>query len=160
MPVLLPARPVRGRKKRVLIVDDSSQVRSSLARVIGSEGFVVLLASNGREAIEILFVQDIDLVLMDLAMPELNGWQALQQLSEKLQRVPVIVMTGQPHQRQWVERLGARALLEKPFEPDDMLALVRQVLAPPNPAAAERAFVWRPAFPGGQTSARNWGINE
>lgn len=165
IPVLAQAHAPRLRKKRVLIVDDSPQIRSSLARVIGGEGYVPLLASNGREAIEILFTQDIDLVLMDLAMPELNGWEALQQLSEKLRHIPVIVMTGHTHQRQWVERFGARALLEKPFEPELMIETVHQVLGDKGHHTewelhSEHRFIWKPAQPARENTDPNWGTNE
>jgi DNA-binding NtrC family response regulator len=152
-------------KKRVLIVDDSPQVRSSLARVMVAEGYLPLLASNGREAIDILFTQEVDLVLMDLAMPELNGWQALQQLSEKLHQLPVIVMTGHTHQRQWVERFGARALLEKPFEPALMVEVVHQILGDRThhtdwEMRPESRFLWKPAQPLRDNTNPDWGINE
>lgn len=153
-------------KKRILVVDDSEQIRQSLERLLRSENYDVLLATNGQEALAMIECKAVDLILLDLAMPGLSGWETLRRLSDFSPPVPVVVMTGHAQQRTWVESLGARALFEKPLDPAGILQTIHEVLRDQSPSnewelAPENRFRWHPGRAIQDSAAkRNWGINE
>lgn len=99
----------------VLIVDDDSLVRGSLAAVLESEGYVVDEASDGREAVARAVARAPDLVLLDLNMPRWDGWTAFSQLDRVTPLLPVIVITARPNQYDKAVRLGVDAFMEKPL---------------------------------------------
>jgi len=101
--------------KRVLIADDDSLVRGSLASVLESEGFVVDEAQNGIKAVTRAIEQSPDLVLLDLNMPHWDGWTAFSQLNRVIPLLPVIVITARPNQYEKAVRLGVDAFMEKPL---------------------------------------------
>lgn len=111
----------------VLVIDDDSGIRDSLAEVLEVEGFSVACASNGAEGLERLRARRPGLVVVDLLMPVMNGYQFISALRDDpaTSQLPVVLMTGA------TPRAGhplptADALLPKPFELDDLLALVRR----------------------------------
>ena len=101
--------------KRVLIAEDDSVVRGSLAAVLESEGYVVDEAHNGIEAVARAIEHLPDLVLLDLNMPRWDGWTAFSQLDRVTPLLPVIVITARPNQYEKAVRLGADAFMEKPL---------------------------------------------
>src|SRR5258706_7963882 len=101
--------------KRVLIADDDSLVRGSLAAVLESEGFVVDEAENGIKAVTRAIEHSPDLVLLDLNMPHWDGWTAFSQLDRVTPLLRVIVITARPHQYEKAVRLGVDAFMEKPL---------------------------------------------
>ena len=126
MPDEQPAR------KRLLLVDDLPSIRDSLSRLLRRQGYHVALAENGREAIERVSAERFDLVLLDLSMPELNGWEALKRIVALKPGLPVVITTAHPHQRSWVEPSGAWALLEKPLEIPLLLGTIRELTHEPH----------------------------
>jgi CheY-like chemotaxis protein len=104
------------RLKRVLIADDDAIVRGSLAAVLESEGFDVDEAQDGIEAVAYATVDVPDLVLLDLNMPNMDGWTAFRKLQRVCRFVPVIVITARPHQFAEAVRLGVDAFMEKPLD--------------------------------------------
>ena len=98
-------------RKRLLLADDLPFIRDSLSRLLRRQGYHVALAENGREAIQRVATERFDLVLLDLSMPEMNGWEALKRIAELKPELPVVIMTAHSHQRPWVEPTGAWALL-------------------------------------------------
>ena len=100
---------------RILIVDDDSLVRGSLAAVLESEGFVVDEAPNGIEAVTRAIERVPDLVLLDLNLPHWDGWTAFTKLERVRPLVPVIVITARPNQYNEAVRLGVDAFMEKPL---------------------------------------------
>ena len=104
-----------ARHNHVLIVDDDSQVRGSLAAVLKSEGFEVEEAADGAEAVACATDHAPDLVLLDLNMPRMDGWTAFTQLDRVRPLVPVIVITARPNQYEQAVRLGVDAFMEKPL---------------------------------------------
>ena len=101
--------------KRVLIADDDSLVRGSLAAVLESEGFVVDEAHNGIEAVTRAIEHPPHLVLLDLNMPHWDGWTAFSRLDKVTPLLPVIVITARPNQFDKAVRLGVDAFMEKPL---------------------------------------------
>src|SRR4051812_27621707 len=116
---------------QILLVDDDLSVRQSVARVLRSEGFRVVPASDGREAVSVVETEQIDLVLLDLNMPEQNGWETLQQLSLKVPAVPIIIITARGNQLFQALAAGAAALMEKPLDFPRLLQTARDLLAEP-----------------------------
>jgi signal transduction histidine kinase len=112
------ARPLVG---RILVVDDNAVNRSMLAEHVTHLGHTVAAAENGRQALERLREEPFDLVLMDVLMPEVNGFEALRQMrtDERLARVPVIMVSGLDELASVVQGIeeGAEDYLSKPFDP-------------------------------------------
>lgn len=113
-----------GVRTCILIADDDSLVRGSLAAVLESEGYVVDEARNGNEAVCHAIEHSPDLVLLDLNMPHWDGWTAFSQLDRVTPLVPVIVITARPNQYDKAVRLGVDAFMEKPL---DIPILVRAI---------------------------------
>src|SRR5260221_5581468 len=113
-PMLTP-EPSTVSPKRVLIADDDSFVRGSLAAVLESEGFVVDEAHNGIEAVTRAIEHPPHLVLLDLNMPHWDGWTAFSRLDKVTPLLPVIVITARPNQYDKAVRLGVDAFMEKPL---------------------------------------------
>jgi DNA-binding response OmpR family regulator len=119
-------------KKRILIADDDPAVLISLARVLESEEYEVIPARTGRQAVSQVLAEEPHLVLLDLNMPEKDGWEAFE-LMEKLNPfLPVIVITARPNQYDLAVRLGIDAFMEKPLDLPLLLATVKQLLAEPE----------------------------
>ena len=95
-PVLsAPAPTARG--QRILLADDDPGVRGSLSDVLVFEGYVVIPANDGQQALELVASEAIDLVLLDLNMPRKNGWDTFEQLTREHPFLPVIIVTARPN---------------------------------------------------------------
>src|SRR6185369_6230700 len=114
----------------VLIVDDDAGVREAL-RFALDEHFTVLDAPHGRSALGIVRAERVDLVLLDILMPEVDGLEILQELKALDPDLPVIMMTAVKTVRTTVAamKLGAADYVTKPFQEDELLASIRQALA-------------------------------
>jgi CheY-like chemotaxis protein len=133
--------------KRILVADDDNMVRDALAEVLEFEGYVVDKARNGLEAVSHAVKHPPDLVLLDLNMPQWDGWTAFSQLDRVAPLLPVIVITARPNQYDKAVRLGVDAFMEKPL---DVPALVQAIarLLKEDPArrvqrVTDREFVTR-----------------
>ncbi len=114
-------------RKRVLVIDDDLPLRGMLAAALRQHGFQVLLAGDGEEGQRALTIHHPDVILLDLAMPNVNGWDFLQRLQETghLGRVPIIVVSA--HLRvepQAILQMGVSAILPKPFNLRDLIDLI------------------------------------
>ena len=123
-----PARTVR---QRILLVDDDAGVRGSLHDVLVEEGYEVIPANDGQQALELIATSSIDLVLLDLNMPRKNGWDTFERISADHPLVPVIVITARPHQLFTAVSAGVGALLEKPLDISVLLQTIARLLAEP-----------------------------
>lgn len=110
---------------RILIADDEKDIRSVLALYLEDAGYEVVEAADGAEALRVLETQDIDLCLLDIMMPELDGYQVLKRVRED-DDVPVIVVSakGQDSEKILGLNLGADDYLVKPFNPLEAVARV------------------------------------
>lgn len=113
--------------KRVLIVDDDALVRASLAAVLNGEGYEVYGAADGFAAIQSALDHQPDLVLLDLNMPNMDGWTAFVKLESARPLIPVIVLTARPHQYPNAVRLGVDAFMEKPLNIPVLLRAIRKL---------------------------------
>lgn len=114
---------------RVLIVDDELDMRELLHELLTRAGYEVVPATNGREALRELFESRPDLVVLDVRMPELDGWATLERIRE-LSNVPVLMLTAQASELEKVRGLqgGADDYLGKPFGRQELVARVGALL--------------------------------
>jgi len=117
-------------KKIIVVADDQPGVRSLLSEVLRKEGFALLEAGSGEEAIEIMAQQPVDLIFLDVKMPRLDGVSALQKILEQPHSPPVVMMTaqGQDDLKKRVMGMGAAAYLEKPFDIGVIMQIIEQLV--------------------------------
>lgn len=117
-------------KTKVLLVDDDPSVLSALTGVLESEGYDVRHAVNGYEALVAFHtLPDIGIVLLDLSMPVLGGWDAFERFTATNPRLPIIIITARPDQQTMAEAAGAGALMEKPLDIPVLLETMQKLLA-------------------------------
>lgn len=119
-------------RKRILVIDDDLPLRGMLAAALRQAGFQVLLAGDGAEGHRALTIHRPDVIVLDLAMPNVNGWDFLQKLKETgyLGALPIIVLSA--HLRvepQAILQMGVSAILPKPFNLPELIDLIEH-LAP------------------------------
>lgn len=125
-----PSSPGSSRPgKRILLVDDDPTVRDSLNDVLVSEGYFVIPAENGQQALDFAVGLPVDLVLLDLNMPVKNGWDTFEQLTREHPLLPIIIATARPNQLFTALSAGAGALLEKPMDIPTLLQTMEKLLA-------------------------------
>jgi two-component system copper resistance phosphate regulon response regulator CusR len=115
---------------RVLVVEDEAKVASFIARGLGEAGYTVDVASQGPEALEEATVNDYDLILLDVMLPGIDGWEVLSQYREGGGNSPVMMLTARNAVEDKVRGLdsGADDYLTKPFALTELLARVRALL--------------------------------
>jgi DNA-binding response OmpR family regulator len=118
--------------KKVLVVDDDAPVRESLKKVVLAAGYDVTLAAGGLEGALRLDSESIDLVLLDLNLPEHSGWDVFEQLTTRHPSVPVIIITGMSDQYRTALAAGVDAMFEKPVEVPALLKTMADLLAETN----------------------------
>ena len=128
--------------KRILLVDDDPTVRGSLNNVLVDEGYSVIPAENGQQALDLANQLPVDLVLLDLNMPVKNGWDTFERLTAEHPLIPIIIVTARPNQLFTALSAGAGALLEKPMDIPTLLRTMEKLLAEP-PSSAWRAWSGR-----------------
>ena len=113
----------------VLVVDDDGDVRALVVELLTRSGYDVSEAPNGREALKLVYEQRPDLVLLDISMPELDGWATLERIRE-LSDVPVLMLSALGAELEKVRalRAGADDYVTKPFGRQELLARVESVL--------------------------------
>jgi DNA-binding response OmpR family regulator len=124
--------------KRILLADDDASVREMLGRVLESEHYKVILAKDGNEAAAKSVSGEPDLVLLDLNMPDRDGWSAFRFMNAAHPLRPVIVITARPNQYPQADQLGVDALMEKPLNLALLLRTIRSLLSEPEPQRARR----------------------
>ena len=111
-------------KSLILVVDDDPDCRETLADLLSNEGYSVVCAENGREALDYLSGSKPSLIILDLMMPAMSGWEfrARQKLDPNLESLPVVVTTASG----LVQDIEADAILHKPIDVGVLLDIVRQ----------------------------------
>jgi DNA-binding response OmpR family regulator len=116
-------------RKTILLADDDASIRTMVGRLLEAEDYHVLFAKNGREAARLFRTDPPDLVLLDLNMPEKDGWEAFEEMCEVNPMLPVIIITASPYEYERAVQLGADALMEKPLNLALLLQTIRELLA-------------------------------
>jgi len=117
---------------RILVVDDSPLETHQFINALAGQGHQVLTATSGRDGIELASSEQPDVILMDVVMPGINGFQATRQLTrtQSTSHIPVIIVStkGLPADRVWGERQGARGYLTKPVDDRTLIKAVNDAL--------------------------------
>lgn len=115
-------------KFKILVVDDEEGIRDLIMEYIGKEEFDAKEASNGIEAIELVTSSKFDIVVLDVMMPEMDGWTFMKEI-RKISDIPVIMLTarGEEYDRLLGFELGVDDYMQKPFSPKELLARIRAV---------------------------------
>ena len=125
------AGDARAMPRRILVVDDDPEIRSLTRLVLEGEGYLVDEAADGEAAVARALAGDLDLVLLDVNMPKMSGWETLRVLKADpfLAAVPVVMFTIKAEVRDKVHGLqdGALDYITKPFQVDELAARVRRI---------------------------------
>jgi two-component system, cell cycle sensor histidine kinase and response regulator CckA len=115
---------------KILIVDDERRMCESLKDLLSAHGYEVKTCCNGQNALECLAGNTVDLVLLDIGMEEMDGFQVMERMAQQHLDIPVIIMTGDASTGSAVEALrrGAYDYLRKPFEPEELFISVKNAL--------------------------------
>jgi chemosensory pili system protein ChpA (sensor histidine kinase/response regulator) len=123
--VLVKKKKVRGRAPKALIVDDSVSVRKFVSSVLEKNKYATVLTEDGPDALEKLRKEKFDIIITDLEMPKMHGFDLIQEIRsyKKYQSIPIVILTGRAgkkHKDKGKE-LGANAYITKPFKENDLL---------------------------------------
>ncbi len=128
--------------KRILVVDDQQEILDITSTVLKSAGYEVTTLTSGYEALDLLGSERYHLVLLDINMPEMDGWEVLRliRVDENLVRLPVVMFSvkGEMHDKIQSMQEGAVDYITKPFIVDDLLSRVRRILEPGEDRAVVR----------------------
>jgi twitching motility two-component system response regulator PilH len=118
---------------RILIVDDSPSQLMGMMRIVEKLGHVGLSAEDGAAGVEAAKVEKPDLILMDVVMPNLNGFQATRAISKEptTAHIPIVLVTtkDQETDKVWGMRQGAKAYITKPFTENQLVEVINQLLS-------------------------------
>jgi DNA-binding response OmpR family regulator len=117
---------------KILITEDEHELRQILKESMEKAGYEVVTASNGREAVECVNVEAPDVVLMDVMMPEMNGFEALRKIKENpaTAHIPVVMLTGLDDDANTTKgwKMGTSLYLKKPFVPGQLISYIKLIL--------------------------------
>jgi DNA-binding response OmpR family regulator len=134
-------------KPKLLVIDDDQELCAMLVEYLGPEGFVTSTAASGSAGLEELARSSVDLVILDVMLPQLSGFEVLRRI-RAVSRIPVIMLTarGEEVDRVVGLEMGADDYLPKPFSPRELVARIRAVLrrVPGEGAGAGGLIVWGP----------------
>lgn len=118
-----------NRAKKILIVDDDTNICELLRLYIEKDGFETVIANNGKQAIRLFEKENPDLVMLDIMLPELDGWQVCREI-RKTSEVPIIMLTakGEVFDKVLGLELGADDYVVKPFEAKEIVARIHAVM--------------------------------
>ncbi len=118
--------------RKILVIEDEAGLRANVARFLKAEGYEVLTAENGASGVDIAVKQMPDLIVCDIAMPEMDGFGVLFSLRENVttSNIPFIFLTAstRTYDRNWGVDLGANDYITKPFKLEQLLGAIRKRL--------------------------------
>ncbi len=125
-------RVVKNRQAKIMIVDDSNSVRNFVGSILERNNFVTIKAVNGADALEKLESERVDLIITDLEMPKMHGFDLISHIREqnRYAQLPIIILTGRAgmKHRTTGEELGANAFIVKPFKENDLLSSISEFI--------------------------------
>ena len=122
-------------------MDDDTSMRESAARVLEEQDYDVIVTATGREAVSVFLAGSPDLVLLDLNMPDEDGWEIFRTMHRLWPFVPVIIITARPHQAEQAANSGADALMEKPLDFPVLLNAIKNLLSEPERQRLRRGAI-------------------
>jgi DNA-binding NtrC family response regulator len=120
-----------AKKRSILVVDDEDSLRTVLSSELINEGYEVRTASDGDVAIQEMGKASFDLVLLDIKMPRMNGFEVLKHIKENFGKTKVVMLTGFADLKNAIEskKLGADDFVSKPYDLVDLLTTIERVLS-------------------------------
>jgi two-component system cell cycle response regulator DivK len=132
----------RPNRPRVLLVDDYPDAREMYTEYLEFSGFEVVAASNGKEALQRAVDAAPDIILMDLSLPVMDGWEATRRLKadRRTASIPVVALTGHAlaGTSEGAKKAGCDAFVTKPCLPEDLVREIRKILAGRPPSSTKR----------------------
>lgn len=119
-----------ARHDTVLVVDDDTSILDTVSSILSGEGYDVVSASTGQEALDAVARTKPLLILLDMRMPIMDGWEVARSIRERGIKVPIVVMTAAESAKRWAEEVGAEGYLAKPFGLDELLDTVERFRSP------------------------------
>ena len=111
----------------VLVVDDDPDLLEVVRRILDMSGYEVRCATNGLEAIDAIAQKKPTVVLLDMLMPVMDGWQCVRELRARYgHEIPIVIVTAAEHARARAAQVGITDVLPKPFDMDDLLRVVER----------------------------------
>ena len=136
----MSSKPV---KPRVLLVDDYPDAREMYSEYLQFSGFDVIEAANGMEALKSAVERAPDIILMDLSLPVMDGWEATRRLKadDRTKRIPVVALTGHALAgiSEGARKAGCDAFVTKPCLPEDLVKEIRKILDEPTMKKGRRS---------------------
>ncbi|MFZ3062847.1 MAG: response regulator transcription factor [Actinomycetota bacterium] len=128
--------------RKILVIDDEPQIIEVLTSYLKKDGFRVIAAADGTKALQIAEREEPDLILLDLMLPDIDGYEVCRAL-RKRSNVPIVMLTARDEETDKIVglELGADDYITKPFSPREVLARVRAVLRRAEPGALEEATI-------------------
>jgi two-component system, chemotaxis family, chemotaxis protein CheY len=118
--------------KTILVVDDSQSLRNLVKLILENEGFRILLAENGKEALEKMTSNEIQLLVTDLHMPVMDGMELVRNVrkSEAYRYIPILILTTETNSQIKIKakELGATGWITKPFDNEKLIKVIKRVL--------------------------------
>ena len=115
-------------KYRILVVDDDESIRSTMHAILEAEGYIVDIASSGKEAVQKTRQNKYNVALLDIRLPDMEGVELLELMNDGVPRIRKIMVTGYPSIQNSVAAVNKRAdaYLIKPVDPDNLLAIIKE----------------------------------
>lgn len=128
--------------KTILVIEDSPTIMAMKRSILEGAGFDTIAASDGIEGIQRVWEEKPDLILLDIRLPDMNGYQVCRLLKsdDTYRDIPIVMATASETEKKdefWGVQTGADAYLVEPFEPDDLLAIVRRLIGSERSGQAE-----------------------
>jgi two-component system, response regulator, stage 0 sporulation protein F len=114
--------------KKILVADDEMSIRLLYSEELREEGYEVFTASNGKEALEVVDKESLDLIILDIKMPEMSGIEVLRQIKEKYPNLPVLLSSAYSEYKQDFGTWASEEYLVKSSDLEDLKAAVRKHL--------------------------------
>ncbi|MDF2670959.1 MAG: transcriptional regulator [Paenibacillus sp.] len=123
-------REVNVLRDKIMVIDDDAKITSMLKRSLAFEGYAVSTAANGSEGLKLLLLEEPNVIILDVMMPQLDGWEVCRRIRESGSDVPILMLTAKDEVSDRVKGLdlGADDYLVKPFALEELLARVRSLL--------------------------------
>jgi len=122
-------------KKHVLVIDDQDMIRDVIKNVLSQSGYTVVGAANGAAGLKVLEMQQVDLVITDILMPEMEGIETIIEVRKSHPEIKIMAISGGGRSQNFqplriAGKIGADITLAKPFEAEDLLSAVEKLFAP------------------------------
>lgn len=114
----------------VLVVDDDTSILDTVSAILTGEGYDVVSATSGEEALDAVARRPPTVILLDMRMPVMDGWAVARALRSQGISVPIVVMTAAESAKRWADEVGAEGYLAKPFGLDELLTIVQRFRGP------------------------------